>query len=102
MSCPFCPERLYDGQELMLENEHCVFLQQPQRVLLGSGFIIPRAHRETVFDLIPQEWAATQKLLIEAKALLDERWHPEGYNIGWNNGAVSFPRTYARDSQVYR
>ena len=89
MSCAFCPGRLSDGQAVVLENKHCLFLQRPEQVLLGSGFIIPRAHRETVFDLNQQEWAATQSLLVEVKRLLDAQWHPDGYNVGWNNGAVA-------------
>lgn len=89
MSCPFCPDRLEEGQEIVLENDHCLFLQQPQKVLLGSGFIIPRAHRETVFDLTREEWVATKELLDEVKTLLDERLGPQGYNVGWNNGDIA-------------
>ena len=55
MNCPFCPDRLYKDQILVIENDQCLFLQQPQRILIGSGFIIPRAHRETVFDLTDEE-----------------------------------------------
>jgi hypothetical protein len=36
MICPFCHDRVHEGQELVLENEHCLFLQQAQRVLTGS------------------------------------------------------------------
>ena len=89
MNCPFCPDRLYKDQILVIENDQCLFLQQPQRILIGSGFIIPRAHRETVFDLTDEEWSATYALLHEAKKLLDTQWHPDGYNVGWNNGSVA-------------
>ena len=88
MECPFCPERLEKEQHAVLENEHCLFLQPQHRVLVGSGFIIPREHRETVFDLTPQEWAATQTLLLVVKAAVDKRFKPDGYNVGWNNGTV--------------
>ena len=59
-----------------------------QPVLVGSGCIIPRAHRETVFDLSPEEWADTYALLGRAKELLDARHAPDGYTIGWNCGRV--------------
>jgi diadenosine tetraphosphate (Ap4A) HIT family hydrolase len=73
----------------VLENEHCRFLQEPQEVLVGSGIIFPREHRETVFDLTEEEWADTFVLLQEVKALLDAVHDPQGYNLGWNSGSVA-------------
>jgi len=87
MDCPFCPPRL-DPTEIALENAHCLFLRGDEPVLVGSGLIIPRIHRETVFDLTPAEWEATFALLQAVKALLDAQYKPAGYNVGWNTGAV--------------
>ena len=89
MDCPFCQLDLIAEQRVVLENDLCLFLQTPHEILIGSGIIIPRAHRETVFDLSAAEWAATFSLLQEAKALLDARYAPQGYNVGWNNGRVA-------------
>jgi diadenosine tetraphosphate (Ap4A) HIT family hydrolase len=50
--------------------------------------IVPRAHRETVFDLTPEEWAESYELLQRARAMLDRQCQPDGYNVGWNSGAV--------------
>jgi diadenosine tetraphosphate (Ap4A) HIT family hydrolase len=52
--------------------------------LRGSGVIIPKAHRPTVFELTPAEIDATFELLRQARPLLDERYKPDGFNIGWN------------------
>ena len=86
--CRLCEIELDPEQTLTLENEHCLFIQRPQVVLVGSGLIIPRQHRKTTFDLTPDEWAATYDLLQQAKALLDTAHHPEGYNLGWNVGYI--------------
>ncbi|KZE37587.1 cell-cycle regulation histidine triad HIT protein [Bhargavaea cecembensis] len=75
-----------DGQEVVLENSLCRFLMMPQEVLKGSGVIVPVAHRETVFDLTPEEWRSTHEILVAAKELLDRKFSPDGYNIGWNSG----------------
>ena len=86
--CPFCNLELNTEQTILLENEHCLFTQIPQKVLAGSGLIVPREHRETVFDLTPDEWQATYDLLHQVKALLDKQYHPDGYNVGWNVRAI--------------
>lgn len=88
-ACPFCRPASVAEQRVVLENAHCRFVQAPQAVLIGSGVIVPRAHRETVFDLTEAEWAATFALLQEAKALLDAEHHPQGYTVGWNCGSVA-------------
>jgi diadenosine tetraphosphate (Ap4A) HIT family hydrolase len=74
--------------EIILENDLCLFLQREEAVLIGSGLIIPRAHRETAFDLTIEEWNATHLLLLEVKRMIDDQYRPAGYNLGWNVGAV--------------
>jgi diadenosine tetraphosphate (Ap4A) HIT family hydrolase len=103
--CPFCHPMTFPGQQVILRNEHCLFLQMPQLVLTSSGVIIPRRHRETVFDLTPEEWTATQSLLQNAKRLIDEQYSPDGYNVGWNcreTGGQSVPHAHmpSRASQM--
>jgi diadenosine tetraphosphate (Ap4A) HIT family hydrolase len=89
MRCPFCHLEHWESLLVILENEHCQFLQKPEEILIGSGIIIPQEHRETVFDLSEEEWRATFSLLKEAKELLDAEYEPQGYNIGWNSGSVA-------------
>jgi diadenosine tetraphosphate (Ap4A) HIT family hydrolase len=65
-----------------------MFLQKPEEVLIGSGVIVPKEHRETVFDLSKDEWNATFELLQEVKLFIDKKYRPQGYNVGWNVGSV--------------
>jgi diadenosine tetraphosphate (Ap4A) HIT family hydrolase len=51
-------------------------------ILVGGGMILPRAHRETVFDLTKEEWDETQSLLEQAKNMLDDKYAPDGYSVG--------------------
>ncbi|MDQ0208763.1 HIT family protein [Alkalicoccobacillus murimartini] len=93
-SCECCyPEREPD-QTVILSNTSCMFLQLKSaqhdgEPLEGAGIIVPRAHRETVFDLTEREWQDTYSLLQEVKGWIDNRYQPEGYNIGWNCGSVA-------------
>jgi histidine triad (HIT) family protein len=64
-----------------LENEHCFYLEHEREL---GGMILPKTPRETVFDLTPEEWAATQDLLHQARALIQAELEPDGYTIGWN------------------
>jgi diadenosine tetraphosphate (Ap4A) HIT family hydrolase len=85
--CPFCP-KLLNQNEIILENDLCLFLQREEPILTGSGLIIPRAHRESVFELTREEWSATHEMLHHVKNLIDREFKPDGYNLGWNCGAV--------------
>ena len=87
-NCLFCSINKDLEQKLVLSNMYCMFLQKPQEVLIGSGVIVPKEHRETVFDLSKDEWNSMFELLQEVKVYLDKKYNPQGYNIGWNVGSV--------------
>lgn len=87
-TCPFCDQDELATGATGIENDLCVFVAWPAEVLPGSGLIIPRAHRATVFDLTAEEWQATYELLQRVKLQLDETMEPAGYNVGWNCGDV--------------
>ena len=87
-SCQLCPQNI-PREQIILENQFCIFTRREETILIGSGLIIPRTHRSTAFDLSTIEWTATQEILLEAKALLDKEFHPDGYNIGWNCGSIA-------------
>jgi len=86
--CRIC--RLDEGQQVILRSDAVTFLQneKEQGALRGSSVIIPVRHAETLFDLTPAEVDATFVLLKHVKAWMDGEYHPDGYNVGWNCGAV--------------
>jgi diadenosine tetraphosphate (Ap4A) HIT family hydrolase len=88
--CGMCRLDETPEQKVILRHDAVIFLQneKEQGALRGSGVIIPVRHAETVFDLTPAEVEATFVLLRHVKAWMDEQYHPDGYNVGWNCGAV--------------
>lgn len=86
--CPFCESNV-NQNEILFSNEHCLFLQGNDPILIGSGLIVPRQHRSTVFELESEEWTATFALLDQVKQYLDEQFAPDGYNVGWNCGRIA-------------
>lgn len=87
-SCLFCSIEKNPKIKVILSNQYCMFLQVPQEVLIGSGIIVPKVHRKTVFELSEDEWKATFELLQEVKEYLDNKYKPQGYNVGWNVGII--------------
>jgi histidine triad (HIT) family protein len=88
MECPFCPHRVRE-ENIILVNAHCLFLQREEAVLVGSGLILPKAHRADAFELSPEEWSDTYLLLQQVKRYLDQKYAPQGYNLGWNSGRAA-------------
>lgn len=91
--CVFCKPETELNQKIILSNEYCLFLQLEQSKIKGSqlegaGVIVPKKHRETVFDLTKEEWEATYSLLQDVKHYIDNKHDPQGYNLGWNCGEV--------------
>ncbi len=86
--CPFCLEHGLLFGDVIAQNEHAYLVTLPDPVLKGSLMIIPLRHVETPFDLNEAEWLALKGLLTEAKKILDARG-AQGYNVGWNVGAVA-------------
>ncbi|MCK9278744.1 MAG: HIT family protein, partial [Methanoculleus sp.] len=55
----------------------------------GHLLLIPFRHVAGPFDATDGEQAALLALVREAKAFLDERFHPDGYNVGVNVGTAA-------------
>jgi histidine triad (HIT) family protein len=87
-SCPFCDiDGLRREAAIFVEDQLCVFANSDTLEgdrLRGSGVIAPRAHRATVFDLKADEVREAFELLQRVRPMLDERYRPDGFNIGWN------------------
>lgn len=88
-SCIFCDYKNDEIGTILFESSHCYCIEIVDEILTGRCIIIPKEHRETVFDLTPDEWLETQNLMNNAKAYIDEKYHPSGYNLGWNSGRTA-------------
>ena len=92
VACDLCNLETVRDAEVLLENESCIYAANgftTADVLPGSGIIVPRAHRQSPFELTETEWADTRALLLEARRETDRRLSPDGYNLGWNVGSVA-------------
>lgn len=84
MECLFCEKKDY-----VLENDmgYAIFDEYP--VSLGHMLIIPKQHVTDFFEANCLLREHLFELIDQAKLLLDEKYHPDGYNIGMNCGQVA-------------
>lgn len=81
--CLFCHPK---PEEIIAETEHAVLITDSYPVSKGHCLIIPRRHIKTFFECSEAENREFRELTLIAKKHIDEKYSPDGYNIGCNNG----------------
>jgi histidine triad (HIT) family protein len=81
VNCPYCNISNDNSHEVIINNDRCFFTLLKEQEIKGAGIIVPKEHRETVFDLTQDDWKATYHLLHEVKLYLDRNYKPDGYNV---------------------
>ena len=85
--CPFC--RFSRRVEVICETATCVAFYDGYPVSPGYALIIPKRHVANFFDLTNHEREAMNVVLQYVKQKVDERFHPDGYNVGINIGEAA-------------
>lgn len=80
--CPFC-----EKTELIVENDYAKAFWDIHPVNPGHTLIVPKRHVSDWWGVLPEEKVAIDDLVMQMKAILDEKYHPDAYNIGMNLGA---------------
>jgi ATP adenylyltransferase len=84
-NCIFCrPQR-----EILAENAHAIAVFDSYPVSPGHSLILPRRHAVTVWDLTEAEYLACYALVRVLKPVLEERFKPDGFNVGVNCGEAA-------------
>ena len=81
-TCPFCTH----DRELIQESEYGYALYDKYPVNPGHVLVISRRHVSDYFDLEDGEKAGLWKLVEEMRSFLDDEFHPDGFNVGFNVG----------------
>jgi diadenosine tetraphosphate (Ap4A) HIT family hydrolase len=85
-ACPFCnlpPERVF------LESKTTLAFFDGYPVTEGHALLIPKRHVASIFELPPEELAALWAQVAVVRKLLKERYDPDAFNIGVNDGAAA-------------
>lgn len=78
--------------EKTFENDTMIAVKSnnlKNNTLIGSYVIIPKSQVGSPFELSDKEWTDSKALMLELKKYLDEKYKPDGYNIGWNVGKTA-------------
>lgn len=86
IACPFCPIK---DREILAEHPLAAAITDSFPLTQGHTLIVPRRHVASFFDLTTNERLAMLSLLDQAKATLDTKYSPSGFNIGVNDGTAA-------------
>lgn len=70
----------------MLESEYGFAAYDMHPASEGHFLVIPRRHFASYFDINDEELVDLWGLVARGKKIVDETYHPDGYNIGINVG----------------
>ena len=86
-NCPFC--KAETEREIIASTSLSVAFFDGFPVSPGHALIIPRRHVASFFDLTYKEQQDLLNLADRVKRIVEERYHPDGYNIGINVGEAA-------------
>ena len=82
--CFFC--NCINNKDYLLENNYAIARFDDFPVNNGHLEVIPKRHIKDWWEATKEERIAIFELIDEAKKIIDEKYAPDGYNIGMNLG----------------
>ena len=86
MNCPFCS---IDESRIAFSNDLLVAIWDELPVSPGHLLIIPKRHTPVWINLSPHEKAAIWSAIDQAQAVISERFHADGFNVGFNESSAA-------------
>jgi diadenosine tetraphosphate (Ap4A) HIT family hydrolase len=84
--CPFCEP---DAERVWLENDIGIVLWDAFPVAQGHTLVVPKKHVASIYDLSADDQAVLWALVGEVRQRLQNDLHPDGFNIGLNDGEAA-------------
>ena len=91
-NCPFC--NVESEREIIASSSLSLAFFDGFPVSPGHVLIIPRRHVASFFELTQEERKDIFNLADDVKHIVDDRFHPDGYNIGVNIGEAAGQSIY--------
>jgi len=90
--CPFClalENKSDDGSLIVYQGENAFVMLNRYPYTSGHLMVLPYLHEERLAELSRETRGEVMELIHHACAVLEEIYHPEGYNVGLNLGAAA-------------
>jgi diadenosine tetraphosphate (Ap4A) HIT family hydrolase len=84
--CPFCN---IEQTRIIFENKLCYAMHDGFPVSSGHSLVIPKRHMGSFFEASADEKNALIAMLDAMKNLLTNKFKPDAFNIGINDGAAA-------------
>lgn len=85
--CRFCVRK--SGRRIMLEGEYGFAAWDRHPASEGHFLVIPYRHFASYFDISNAEREELWSLVAQGRDMCEEKYHPDGYNIGINVGPAA-------------
>ena len=89
MNQPVCPFCNLPQERILLETESTLAFLDGYPVTEGHALVIPRRHVASIFELPQEELVALWTQVATIRKLLAEKYNPNAFNIGVNDGAAA-------------
>lgn len=86
MHCRFCTDL---NEQIIAEAPLAVAFYDRYPVNPGHALVVPKRHFADFFTATEEEIVDIFRLLQEVKDILNQKYHPDGYNVGVNAGQVA-------------
>lgn len=92
--CPFCQALVLDdkadeGALIVFRGKDAFVMLNRYPYTSGHLMVLPYLHEEKLAELHQETRAEMMELIQRACAVLEDIYHPEGYNVGLNLGAAA-------------
>ena len=85
--CPFC--NIGEHVEVLFKADTAMAILDSFPISPGHTLVIPKRHIPDYFDLTVEEQNELWQLVNRCKVILQDRFHPDGFNIGINVGEMA-------------
>ena len=83
-ACRFCLSK--PGRRIMIEGKYGFAAWDRHPASPGHFLVMPYRHFSDYFDIEDEEREELWRLVAEGKIMADEKYNPDGYNVGMNVG----------------
>ncbi len=85
--CRFCLTK--PSRRIMIKGEYGFAAWDRHPASEGHFLVIPYRHFASYFDINDQEREELWRLVEQGRTMCEEKYHPDGYNIGINVGTAA-------------